>query len=185
MWESGSRLLKILSPSPYTKTPLLSLSRLSSTSLPAFELRVHNRNILMLYEGEMALAWPTASSSCGNTALLSVSWCLASCSSKTPSPHCLAPQTLSLGLESLSLAVFDLLFLSLKPAVKEGACYHRPVSFQWVTWPSWAFFPEVRKAVRQLPPFTLCGCVLLLLAPGDSLAPHQASRRARIQFVDR
>lgn len=121
------------------------------------------------------------------TALLSVSRCLASCSSKTPSPHCLAPQThrLALGLDSLSLAVFDLSFLSLKPAVKEGTCYHRPVSFQWVAWPSWAFFPEVRKAVRQLPRFTLCGCVLLLLAPGDSLAPHRASRRARIQFVER
>lgn len=55
VWESGSCLLKILSPSPYTRAPLLSLSRLSSTSLPAFELRVHNRNILMLYEGK----WPS------------------------------------------------------------------------------------------------------------------------------
>lgn len=135
----------------------------------------------------MTLPWPTASSSCGNTALLSVSWSLASCSSKTPRPRCLTPQThrLFLELQSLSLAFFDLSFLSLKPAVMEGTCYHRPVSFQWVAWPSWAFFPEVRKAIQQLPPFPLCGCVLLLLAPGDSLAPHRASRRARIQFVER
>lgn len=73
----------------------------------------------------------------------------ASCSFKTPRPHCLASQThyLSLGLECLPLSSFDLLSLSQELEAKKGPCYPRAVSFQLVAWSPQALFLQVCKAV--------------------------------------